>query len=64
MKNLKTKIALVLVLLLSIISCTNDDFEEIPVLEFENIENRDASNNTFDNEMEEDDPDDQKSKDD
>ena len=38
MKKFAAQFSLVLVLLLGVTSCTNDDFEEIPVFEAEDME--------------------------
>ena len=41
MKKFAAQFSLVLVLLLGVTSCTNDDFDEIPVFEVEDMEQLD-----------------------
>lgn len=45
MKKFTAQFSLVLVLLLVVTSCTNDDFEEIPVFEMEDVELLDLQSN-------------------
>ena len=48
MKKFAAQFSLVLVLLLGVTSCTNDDFDEIPVFEVEDMELLDAQSQQMD----------------
>jgi|GEM_PF-6458132 len=56
MKKFAAQFSLVLVLLLGVTSCTNDDFEEIPVFEAEDMELLDAQSQQMDDGDEDNDP--------
>lgn len=64
MKKFTAQFSLVLVLLLSLISCTNDDFEEIPVFEMEDVELLDMQSNHMSDGEEDSDPVEKERKDD
>jgi hypothetical protein len=56
MKKFTAQFSLVLVLLLVVTSCTNDDFEEIPVFEMEDVELQDLQSNHMSDGEEDSDP--------
>lgn len=59
MKKFAAQFSLVLVLLFTVTSCTNDDFEEIPVFETEDMELFDTQSQQMDDGEDYSDPDDE-----
>lgn len=64
MKKFAAQFSLVLVLLLGVTSCTNDDFDEIPVFEAEDMEQLDMQSQYMGDDSDPDDEDKTKSKND
>lgn len=64
MKKFAAQFSLVLVLLLGVTSCTNDDFDEIPVFEVEDMELLDAQSQQMDDGEDYSDPNEEKGRDD